>query len=172
MGVHSPEGQGRLGICLPEATQFFFLLVCMDLRHVWVCGQGLPIPLRTPLHLVLVTERTQTAAYLPKPVPQNLSSLSGLLGLLESTPLGTSGDGMVPALSTVVSFGCAQQGCGAGKRPTGTPCGLWGASLPSPKAELVFPPPSPGQAAFLPFFFFLLFPSCQRGQAKRGADQK
>lgn len=46
---------------------------------------------------------------------------------------------------------------------------------PSQSLAGLLPPlplPSPGQAAFLPFLFFLLFPSCQRGQAKRGADQK
>ena len=53
------------------------------------------------------------------------------------------------------SFGCAQQGCETGRRSTQSPEGC---PLPLPKGELVFfPPPSPGQAAFLPFFFFLLF---------------
>lgn len=88
-------GWGSVFLKLPN----FSCLVCMDLRHVWVCGQGLLIPQRTLLHLVLVTERTLTAACLPKPVPQNLSSLSGPLGLLEATPHGSTGDGMVPAPS-------------------------------------------------------------------------
>lgn len=98
MGVPSPGVRAGLESVFLKLCSFFWL-VCMDLSHMGVCRQGLPIPLRTPLHMVLVTERAQTAACLPKPVPQNLSSLSGPLGLLESSPLGSSGDGMMPALS-------------------------------------------------------------------------
>lgn len=98
MGVHSPGGQGRLGVCLSEATQLF--LSCLHGPETRVgLWAGVAYPSENSPAFGLVTERTLTAACLPKPVPQNLSSLSGPLGLLEATPHGSTGDGMVPAPS-------------------------------------------------------------------------
>lgn len=92
--------------------------------------------------------------------PQNLSSLSNPLGLLGAIPPGTKAgcDAWVIGLIAAVSFGSAQRGCEAARGDLGS---LRAAAPSQNHAGLLPPVPSPGQAAFLLFLFFLLFSSCQ-----------
>lgn len=87
-------GWGSVFLKLPS----FFWLVCMDLTRVGLRAGFAHSSQSSPALGFGIREDPD--CFLPsKPVPQNLSSLSGPLGLLEATPLGTSGDGMVPAPS-------------------------------------------------------------------------
>lgn len=120
MGVHGPGRQGRLGICLPEATQLFFVCLHGPESHVGLRA-GFAYPSENSLALGFGDRENPDCCLPPKTcTPKSLKPLlpTGLTGI--NFPGQQWGwDGASPV--TVVSFGCAQQGCEAGKSPTRTP---------------------------------------------------
>lgn len=120
MGVRSPGGQGRLRVCLSEATQLF--LSCLHGPETRVgLWAGFAHPSENSPAFGFGDRENPDCCLPPKTcTPKPLQPLwpTGLTG--SNSPWQHWGwDGASPV--TVVSFGCAQQGCGAGRRPTRTP---------------------------------------------------